>query len=112
MGAAWGVVSGKFIVVPDKGCDRILVFSLDAAGKLKQVADAPARATSGPRHVAFHPNNAFAYVVNELDSTVIAYRFDVASGAIQPFQMVSALADSIGEELGRPFHYYSNKVVQ
>jgi 6-phosphogluconolactonase (cycloisomerase 2 family) len=87
--------SGKFIVVPDKGCDRVLVYTIDGGGKLHLVeADgAAARETSGPRHVAFHPGNRFAYVVNELDSTVVAYHFDPVSGALRPFQVVSALAD-------------------
>jgi 6-phosphogluconolactonase len=87
---------GRFIVVPDKGCDRVQVYTIDPAGKLRlaENASAAARATSGPRHVAFHPNNAFAYVVNELDSTVVAYHFDARSGALRPFQMVSALADT------------------
>jgi 6-phosphogluconolactonase (cycloisomerase 2 family) len=53
-----------------------------------------ARATSGPRHVAFHPSNTFAYVVNELDSTVVAYHFDARSGALRPFQVLSALVDT------------------
>ena len=87
--------SGKFIVVPDKGCDRVLVYTIDGGGKLHLVeaAGTAARETSGPRHVAFHSGNRFAYVVNELDSTVVAYHFDPASGALRPFQVVSALAD-------------------
>jgi 6-phosphogluconolactonase len=81
---------GRFIVVPDKGCDRVLVYTLGADGKLV----APARETSGPRHVAFHPKAGFAYIVNELDSTITAYRFDAATGAVRPFQIVSSLPDS------------------
>jgi len=85
--------SGRFIVVPDKGCDRVLVFTIDAAGKLQEAAATPARETSGPRHVAFHPTVPYAYVVNELDSTVVAYRLDRQSGALTPFQIVSALSE-------------------
>jgi 6-phosphogluconolactonase (cycloisomerase 2 family) len=88
--------SGRFIVVPDKGCDRVVVYTLDQAGKLHAVpaATAPARETSGPRHIAFHPANRFAYVINELDSTIAAYHFDPASGDVRPFQIVSALPDT------------------
>jgi 6-phosphogluconolactonase (cycloisomerase 2 family) len=35
-----------------------------------------------------------AYVINELDSTVVAYHFDPATGALKPFQIVSALPDT------------------
>jgi 6-phosphogluconolactonase len=42
----------------------------------------------------FHPSNAFAYVVNELDSTVTAHRFDPATGKLTPFQLVATLPDT------------------
>ena len=110
--------SGRFIIVPDKGCDRILVFTIDAGGKLHQVQETPARETSGPRHVAFSPNGRLAYVINELDSMLVAYHFDPETGALRPFQIVSALSDdftgnSRGSEVavsrdGR-FAYASNR---
>ena len=89
--------SERFLIVPDKGVDQVFTFTLDASnGKLTQVdAGTPrARDGSGPRHVTFHPTNAFAYVVNELDSTVTAHRFDQASGKLTPFQIVSTLPDT------------------
>lgn len=86
----------RFLVVPDKGLDRVCVFALDPrTGKLTQTAGSvAAREGAGPRHVAFHPTNAFAYVVNELDSTVTAYRFDSAAGALAAFQVVTTLPDT------------------
>ena len=87
--------SGRFIAVPDKGCDRTVVFVLDAAGKFREVASAPAREGAGPRHIAFHPRGMTAYVVNELDSSVQACRFDPVEGTLSPFQVVSALADTV-----------------
>lgn len=94
----------KFIVVPDKGLDRVFTFQLDPGkGKLAAIAaPAPiAREGAGPRHVAFHPSNRLAYVVNELDSTVTAYRFDPATGALTPFQVVSSLPDTcVGNSRG------------
>lgn len=47
-----------------------------------------------PRHIAFHPANRLAYIVNELDSTVSAYRFDPQTGVVTPFQIVSTLPDT------------------
>jgi 6-phosphogluconolactonase (cycloisomerase 2 family) len=89
--------SGRFLLVPDKGVDQLFTFTLDAAsGKLTEVATGTPRARdgSGPRHVAFHPSNAFAYVVGELDSTVTAHRFDQATGKLTPFQLVTTLPDT------------------
>jgi 6-phosphogluconolactonase (cycloisomerase 2 family) len=44
--------------------------------------------------VAFHPSQRFVYLVNELDSTVSAHRYYLETGALQPFQAVSALPDT------------------
>jgi 6-phosphogluconolactonase len=84
--------SGRFVVVPDKGLDRVFSFRFEE-GRLAP-APAPmvvAREGSGPRHVAFHPHGNFAYVVNELDSTVATYRFVPATGALEPLQILSSL---------------------
>jgi 6-phosphogluconolactonase len=89
--------SGRFIIVPDKGLDRIFTYRLDqASGKLIAVdaPPAPAREGAGPRHVAIHPSSTLVYVINELDSTVTAYRLDQEHGSLTPLQVVSALPDT------------------
>ncbi|MNO93968.1 6-phosphogluconolactonase [compost metagenome] len=89
--------SGKLVVVPDKGLDRIFTYRFDSlSGKLLPTA-CPSVATrkgAGPRHVAFHPGLPVVYSVNELDSTVATYRFNSESGELQPQQVLSALPDS------------------
>lgn len=87
--------SGRWVLVPDKGVDRVFVFRF-GDGRLIPAAQpfASAREGAGPRHLAFHPSKPWVYVINELDSTVTAYSFDAATGALQPFQVLSALADT------------------
>jgi len=80
--------------VPDKGLDLVHVFTLDTAtGKL--VANNPpsvaARSGSAPRHVVLHPTGPYAYVVNELDSTVTTYRFDDERGTLAPIQVIPTI---------------------
>ncbi len=73
--------AGTHIVVEDLGIDRTMVYTLDA-GKLVP-HDPPGIAAhpgAGPRHLAFHPNGRYAYVNNELDSTVTAYTYDGTRG--------------------------------
>ena len=85
--------SGKFLAIPDLGLDRIFVFRLDAANGKLIPNDPPFVATrkrAGPRHIAFHPKMPFAYVVDELASTVTAYRFDPERGSLQPIQILPA----------------------
>lgn len=87
--------SGRFVVVLDKGLDKTLVFRFEN-GQLTPATfpEAPGREASGPRHLAFHPAQPWAYIANELDSTVTACRFDAVTGQLTPFQIVSGLADS------------------
>lgn len=85
---------GRFIAVPDKGLDTVFIYKLDvASGKL--VASDPPSVTSrpgaGPRHVAFHPTKPYAYVINELDSTITTYRFEPERGEVKPLQIVPTL---------------------
>lgn len=89
-------LQGRFIIVPDKGLDRIFTYRIDAQTKKLALAAKPveAREGAGPRHVAFHPSQRFAYAVNELDSTVSAHRYSSETGALHPFQVVSALPDT------------------
>jgi 6-phosphogluconolactonase (cycloisomerase 2 family) len=84
---------GRFCLVPDKGLDAVFVFRVDGGGKL--VPGAPpsvaTRPGAGPRHAAFHPTGPFAYVLNELDSTLTTYRFDTDTGALEPRQTITTL---------------------
>ncbi len=87
--------SGQFVLVPDKGLDKVFAFRFtDGQLHAADVPDVMAREASGPRHLAFHPTKPWVYVVNELDSTVTAYHFDVKAGELKPFQIVSSLADT------------------
>jgi 6-phosphogluconolactonase len=89
--------TGRFIVVPDKGLDKVFVYRLDTGrGKLVPAnpAEVVARSGAAPRHVDFHPTQPYAYVINELDSTITAYRFDPDTGALKPQQIVTTLPSS------------------
>jgi 6-phosphogluconolactonase (cycloisomerase 2 family) len=82
--------SGRFIVVPDKGLDQVFVYRLDTARGRLVPAGLPfvrARAGAAPRHVAFHPRQLYAYVINELDSTITTYHFDPDEGVLEPLQI-------------------------
>jgi 6-phosphogluconolactonase (cycloisomerase 2 family) len=89
--------TGRFIVVPDKGLDKMFVYRLDTGRGRLVPADPPdvtARAGAAPRHVGFHPSRPYAYVINELDSTVTAYHFDPEKGVLKPFQILTTLPSS------------------
>ena len=84
--------SGRFVVVPDKGLDRVFSYRFDG-GELRPAATpfATAREGAGPRGAVFHPRLPLVYVVNELDSTVTTYRFDPETGALSPLHLIPTL---------------------
>jgi 6-phosphogluconolactonase (cycloisomerase 2 family) len=89
--------SERFIAVPDKGLDKTFVFRLDSEQRrLVAIENATAQAQecAGPRHIVFHPTNQFAYIINELNSTITACRFDELTGKITPFQVIPSLPDN------------------
>jgi 6-phosphogluconolactonase len=86
--------SGRFVLVPDKGLDRVFVFRFDGAtGKLTPTAQGSvqSRPGAGPRHVAFHPKLPIVWVLNELNSTMATYSFDLESGSLKPLQVITTL---------------------
>lgn len=86
--------SGRLVVVPDKGLDRVFVLSFDPqSGRVAPAWSIPARPGAGPRHAAFHPDGHALWVLNELDSTVATYAWTGQPGGPHPLQIVSTLPD-------------------
>jgi len=85
----------RFVFVPDLGLDRIYSYRIDPArGSLQpnQPAFATVKAGAGPRHVAFDSKGKFAYAVDEMGSSVTAFRYDKATGSLTEIQAISTLA--------------------
>lgn len=86
--------AGRFLAVPDKGLDRTFIYRFDTGrGKLVpgDPPSVPARPGAGPRHAAFHPHLPYAYVINEMDSTITTFGYDAERGKLDPRQTVSTL---------------------
>ncbi len=93
--------AGRFAFVADLGLDKVMIYRFNSEkGTLEP--NVPAAAIlppgSGPRHFAFHPSGKFAYVINELASTVTAFAYDAQHGALRELQQASTLpADFHGD---------------
>lgn len=113
--------AGRLVFAADLGLDKILIYRLDAAKGTLTPNDPPFVKTApgaGPRHFSFHPSGTFAYVINELNSTVTAFAYDAKAGRLTPIQSVSTLPkdfterNSCAEVLVHPsgkFVYGSNR---
>jgi 6-phosphogluconolactonase len=87
--------AAKFAAVADLGLDKVLVYRFDPnEGRLvpNDPPHASVAAGAGPRHFAFHPNGRFAYVINEMHSTVTAFDYDAKQGTLVQSQTVNTLA--------------------
>lgn len=86
--------SNNYIFVPDLGLDMVLAYRFDGeTGTIELSEDRCAKSPpgAGPRHLEFHPSGRFAYVVNELASSVIVYGFDAKEARFLELQTVSTL---------------------
>ena len=116
--------TGTFLISPDKGVDATHIYRFDAAAGKLVVNDPPhvkSRYGAGPRHLAFHPAHwvkPLAWLINELDSTVTTYQWDVTRGALTPVQIIpttppSFVNDNTGAEIAvapsARFVYVSNR---
>jgi len=84
----------RFAFVADLGIDKVMIYKLNV-DKGTIIANDPAFARlkpgAGPRHFAFSPNGKYAYVINELHSTMTAFSYAPASGVLTEIQTVPTL---------------------
>jgi 6-phosphogluconolactonase len=88
--------SGKYAFAADLGIDRIMIYRFDAKmGKLTSNSPpfAQTKPGAGPRHFVIHPGGKFAYVINELDSSLTAFAYDNSKGVLKEVQTVSTLPE-------------------
>ncbi|HEY4373524.1 MAG TPA: lactonase family protein [Burkholderiales bacterium] len=92
--------ANRWLVVPDKGYDCVFTLDVDEkSGALSVVSSMKSLPGSGPRHMAFHPSRPWAYLVGELDATLIVCGFNPGTGALTAEQVVpSTPADYEGEK--------------
>ncbi|MEZ6058305.1 MAG: lactonase family protein [Planctomycetaceae bacterium] len=89
-------LSGKRAFAADLGLDKVLIYNFDAtAGTLtpNHPAAGVVAPGSGPRHFDFHPTGKFAYVINEMGSTVTAFSYNSETGSLTELQTISTLPD-------------------
>ena len=87
----------RFVYVADLGIDKIMIYEIDyKEGKLNpaKIPYQEVRSGSGPRHFVFYNNSGYAYVVNELNSTITAFIVDHELGRLSEIQTISTIPNN------------------
>ncbi len=98
---------GKYLLVPDLGVDKVVVYAFDSRTGMLTPSGTPARVQpgAGPRHLAFDAPRSRAYLMNELDSTITAFAFE--AGRLCAMQTLSALPEEYeGPRSGADIHVH------
>ncbi len=75
--------TGRWVLSVDLGTESVYVEGFDpATGTLGEPVRVRSAVGAGPRHLAFHPTGGYAYVANELKSTVTVCRWQ--DGVLTP----------------------------
>jgi len=89
----------KWLFVPHVQSNAIFQFRFDAKkGKLTREENAAGgKEGAGPRHLAIHPSQKFAFSSDESGSSVTLYSFDAEKG-LHPLQTLSTLPEGYTEK--------------
>lgn len=79
----------RFAFVPDLGLDQVVIYKTDIAGaRLNRSGHATLPPGGGPRHMKFHTNGRWIYVLNELDLSVTVFDYDAGEGTMRAKQTI------------------------
>lgn len=88
--------ANRFAFVPDLGLDKLLIYRFEATRGMLEPNGVPwikMKPGAGPRQVALHPGGRFAYLINELNSTVAVLACDRTTGGFRELQIVPTLPE-------------------
>jgi 6-phosphogluconolactonase len=84
----------RFALAVDLGLDQVIVYGFDSSkGVFTPMLSgfAKVKPGAGPRHLAFHPDGKFAYVLSEVESSVTVFSYQPKTGTLTSLQTISAL---------------------
>ncbi|MCL2728008.1 MAG: lactonase family protein [Bacteroidales bacterium] len=82
---------GQALFATDLGGDRVYQFVTNDTAPFLATGEPFAHQMepgSGPRHLTFHPNGAFAYLINELSGKVTVFKYK--EGGLEPIQQIAS----------------------
>lgn len=94
------------VFITDLGTDNIYQYPLDIAQRKideKNLVIIKTAAGAGPRHLIFHPNQKYLYVLNELNNTVTVYDY-VKNGVTEKQTVTTLPADFHSANIAADIH--------
>jgi 6-phosphogluconolactonase len=92
----------RYLMVPDLGTDKVNVYRYGPKNARPLAPASPAFASvnpgGGPRHLTFHPNGKYAYLILEMDAAIAA--FDYKDGKLTQVQTITMLAPGFNGKVG------------
>lgn len=87
--------AGSFVYVADLGMDKVMIYRYNPANCRLSNTSASFSVVpgAGPRHLAFHPNGQYVYLVNELNNTLVVLASAQHNGALNEVQTVKTLPE-------------------
>jgi len=97
----------QYVLVPDLGMDKVMAYQFNPASQKPLTPAAKPFTTvapgSGPRHLAFHPNKKYAYLIEEMSGAVTAYNYQ--NGTLNSIQTIATHpADFTGQPGSADIH--------
>lgn len=86
----------RFVYAADLGLDKLLGYRLDPASATmtpNRQAFVRTQPGAGPRHLTFHPNGRYMYVIHEMKNAVTLFDYDADTGVLIERQTISTLPD-------------------
>lgn len=91
----------KYVFAVDLGIDKVMNYKLNQkTGVLTENSNQPflkLEGGAGPRHMIIHQNDKFAYVLNEMASSITACTYDAKKGAFSIIETHSMLPEGFDE---------------
>ncbi|WP_110111976.1 lactonase family protein [Bacillus sp. CGMCC 1.16541] len=87
----------NYVIVVDLGIDKVITYRVNEDGTLTEASTLSTTAGSGPRHLVFHPNGKFAYVMTELSSEVLVLSYNSEDGSFTQLQSILTIPNDFNE---------------
>jgi len=84
----------KYLLATDSGIDHVKIYKFDKNnGTIKPIDAIRCEQESGPKYVKFTKDGKFAYVINEMNNSIVAYSYKEVNGypEFEKIQKISTL---------------------